>query len=160
MSEKAQILNEYAEWAYKSLEETIRELYEEEAMWRPAEESNNIEWILNHIARISNIALPRIVKGDPNYKPANWPDDYKDHHYGIDRYMADIAAGKKVALDGIGKLTNAQLEEEISMWGGKKKRKEGLFAYIGEIIHHRGQIAFIRGTVKRRKEKDPDFLKC
>jgi hypothetical protein len=61
-------------------------------------------------------------------------------------------------LDGIGKLTDAQLEEEISLWGGTKKRKVGLFAYLGEIVHHKGQIAYVRGTVKRFKVKDPNFL--
>ena len=66
--------------------------------------------------------------------------------------------GKRAALDGIGKLTDAQLEEEIPLWGGTKKRKIGLFAYIGEIIHHKGQILYIRGTVKRFKAKDPNFL--
>jgi hypothetical protein len=129
-------------------------------MWRPTEESNNIEWILNHLARISNVALPRVIRGDPNYTPAGWPNDYKEHQYGIDRYMADIAVGKRASMDGLAALSDSQLEEEIPLWGGTRKRKIGLFAYIGEIIHHRGQIAFIRGTVKRRKEKDPDFLRC
>jgi len=160
MSAKAQILREYAEWVFDSLNEAVKDLQPEEAEWKATEESNNILWILNHLARITNLSLPRIIKGDPNYKPTSWPDDYKDRNLTVQRYMEDIAAGRRTVLDGIGKLTDAQLEEEIPLWGGKRKRKVGLFAYIGELIHHRGQIAFIRGTIKRKKEKDPNFLAC
>ena len=159
MSEKAQILKEYAEYHLNSLDELLKGLEDDEANYKLTEESNSIEWIVNHLCRISNTALPRIIKGDPNYKPMGWPDDYKDQHYSLDKYMADLAAGKKTTLDGIAKLKDTQLEEEITLWGGTKKRKIGLFAYIGEVVHHKGQIAYIRGTVKRLKAADPDF-KC
>jgi len=158
LSAKAQILKEYAEYHFNALEETLKGLDEDEANYKPTDESNSVEWIVNHLCRISNTALPRIIKGDPNYKPFGWPDDYKEQHYSLDKYMADLAVGKRMTLDGIGKLTDAQLEEEITLWGGTKKRKVGLFAYIGEIVHHKGQIAYIRGTVKRFKAKDPGFL--
>jgi uncharacterized damage-inducible protein DinB len=159
LSAKAQILKEYAEYHFNSLEELLKGLESDEANYKLTEESNSIEWIVNHLCRISNTALPRILKGDPNYKPMGWPDDYKDQHYSLDKYMADLAAGKKASLDGIAKLTDAQLEQDIPLWGGTKKRKIGLFAYIGEIVHHKGQIAYIRGTVKRLKAADPEF-KC
>jgi len=159
LSAKAQILKEYAEYHYNSLEEQLKGLEMDEANYKLTEESNSIEWIVNHLCRISNTALPRIIKGDPNYKSLNWPDDYKEQHYSLDKYRADLAAGKKVTLDGIEKLTDAQLEEEIPLWGGTKKRKIGLFAYLGEVVHHKGQIAYIRGTVKRLKATDPNF-KC
>ncbi len=158
MSAKIQILKEYIEYQFNSLEEALKGLDEDEANYKPTDESNSIEWIVNHLCRISNTALPRIIKGDPNYKPIGWPDDYKEKHYSLDKYMADLAVGKKMILDCMGKLTDAQLEEEISLWGGTKKRKIGLFAYLGEIVHHKGQIAYVRGTVKRFKVKDPNFL--
>jgi len=159
MSAKAQILKEYAEYHYNSLEEQLKGLEMDEANYQMTEESNSIEWIINHLCRISNTFFPRIIKGDPNYKPLNWPDNYKDQHYSLDKYRADLASGKKVTLDGIASLTDTQLEEEIPLWGSTKKRKIGLFAYIGEVVHHKGQIAYIRGTVKRLKAADPTF-KC
>ena len=121
LSAKAQILKELAEYHFNSLEEALKDLDEKEAMYKPTEESNNIEWIVNHLCRISNTAIPRILKGDPNYKPTGWPDDYKDRHYSIAKYMEDLAMGKRAALDGIGKLTDAQLEEEIPLWGGTRR---------------------------------------
>ena len=44
------------------------------------------------------------------------------------------------------------MDAEIPMWGGTRQRKEGLFAYIGEVYHHKGQVAYIRGTYKRLNE--------
>jgi hypothetical protein len=153
LSAKAQILKEFTEYHFNALEEALKGLDNKEMNYKPTEESNNIEWIINHLCRISNTALPRILKGDPNYKPFGWPDDYKDQHYSLDKYMTDLASGKMVVLNDIGKLTDAQLEEEIPLWGSTKKRKVGLFAYIGEIVHHKGQIAYIRGTYKRINAK-------
>ena len=158
MSEKVSILKEYAEYIYEGLDGTLEGLTEKEAAWRPTEQSNSIEWTLNHLARISNLSLPRIIRGDPNYVPKGWPEDYKEKHYTVEKMMKDIASGKRVVLESLGRLTDADLEEEISLWGGKRKRKVGLFAYLGELIHHRGQIAYLRGTMKRLKEKDPKFL--
>jgi hypothetical protein len=57
-------------------------------------------------------------------------------------------------MKGIGKLTSEQLEEEIPLWRGTQKRKTGIFAYLGELVHHRGQIAYLKGTMKRLKEKE------
>jgi hypothetical protein len=151
MSEKASILKENIEYIYDRIGRTIEGLTEEEMKWKPTEASNNIEWILNHIARISNLSLPRIVKGDPDYTPKGWPDDYREKHHSIDEMAKDIEDGKKTVIETIGKLTAAQLEEEIPLWGSTRKRKIGLFAYIGELAHHNGQIAYIRGTIKRLK---------
>jgi uncharacterized damage-inducible protein DinB len=153
MSEKASILREQLEYVYNSLGRAVEGLGEEEYAWRPTEESNNIQWIMNHLSRITNLSLPRIISGDSNYAPKGWPEDYRDQNYSLEKVLKDIEAGKNKNLKDIGKLTNPQLEEDISLWGGTQKRKTGLFAYIGELIHHRGQIAYIRGTYKRLNEK-------
>jgi len=153
MSEKAAILKDQAEYIYERIGRTLEGVTEKEMKWKPTEVSNSIEWILNHMARLSNLSLPRIIKGDPEYKPADWPDDYRDTHHSLEKMMGDVEKGRKVVLEGIGKLTSAQLEEEIPLWGGTRKRKTGLFAYLGELVHHNGQIAYLRGTMKRLKEK-------
>ena len=159
MGDKSSILSEQLGYVIDSLDRHVENLGEKEYLYRLTPESNNIQWLLNHMSRIVNISIPRIVKGDSNYSPKGWPADYKDQAYGLEKMMKDIKAGRKAAVDGLGKLKDEQLEEEIPLWGGKQKRKTGVFAYIGEIYHHRGQLAFIRGTVKRLKEKDPNFLK-
>jgi uncharacterized damage-inducible protein DinB len=159
LSEKSEILKEYAEYIFESLQNTNKDLTEKEIDWRPVPESNNIRWILNHLARIANVSLPRIIKGDLEYVPEGWPEDYRDKTHTLEKMLSDIEKGKKAVVEGIGKLTSKDLEAEIPLWGGTRKRKTGLFAYLGELIHHRGQIAALRGDIKRRREKDPNFLK-
>ena len=60
--------------------------------------------------------------------------------------------GKEVSVKKLKRLSNEAMEEEIPLWGGTKLRKEGLFAYIGEVYHHKGQVTYIRGTHKRLNE--------
>ncbi|UCD44412.1 MAG: DinB family protein [Candidatus Bathyarchaeota archaeon] len=159
MSEKGEVLEEMAEFAFDSIASTCEGIDEKELDWRPVPESNNIRWILNHLARIANLSLPRIIKGDQSYTPEGWPEDYRDQTYTMEKMLADIDAGKKVVLKGLKKLTSEDLEAEIPLWRGTRKRKVGVYAYIGELINHKGQIAALKGNIKRRREKDPEFLK-
>ena len=48
-------------------------------------------------------------------------------------------------------LSDDELEEVIPLMAGPYPRKIGLYAYLGELFHHRGQIAFIRGTKHRQR---------
>jgi hypothetical protein len=159
MDKDISVLKRFAEYAFSSLERTCEGITETEADWKQIEESNDVRWILNHLSRITNISLPRIFKGDPDYLPEDWPSNYRDQHYSLEKLLEDIQNGKKVALDFMEKLNSESLSEDIPLWGGTRKREFGIFAYIGEIISHRGQIAAIKGNIKRRREKDSSFLK-
>jgi uncharacterized damage-inducible protein DinB len=158
MSEKGSILRDQAEYIFDSIEGTAEGITDVEAKWQPTEVSNSIAWTLNHMARIANISIPRILKGNQEYTPAGWPDDYRDQDYTVGKMLGDIKAAKAAVLEGLTGLTSEQLEEEIPLWRGTRKRKIGLFAYLGELVHHRGQIAYLKGTIGRLKEKDPNFL--
>ena len=152
------VLKRFAEFAFESLERTSKGLTNKEADWKPIEEANDVRWILNHLSRITNLSLPRIIKGDPDYNPEGWPDDYRDQKYTIEKLMSDIETGKKTVIKGLEDLSSEDLGVEIPLWGGTRKREFALFAYLGEIISHKGQIAAVRGNIKRRRDKDPGFL--
>ncbi len=154
MSEKGSILKDQAEYIFGSISRTVEGITEEDAKWKPTDESNSVAWTLNHMSRIANVSIPRIIKGDKEYTPADWPEDYRDQDYTVEKMLKDLDAAKGVVMKGIGKLTSEQLEEEIPLWGGTKKRKTGIFAYLGELVHHKGQIAYLKGTQKRLKEKE------
>ena len=153
MSEQASIIQENAEFLFTRLQKTIEGLTEEEAKWKPTPESNNIVWQLNHLSRIINLNMPRLIKDNHDWTPQDWPSSYKDTIYDVHRLIKDIEKGKKLALSELGELSNAQLEKDTSYWGGTRKHKEGLFAYLAEIAHHKGQIAYIRGTYARKQGK-------
>jgi len=152
MNEKASILVEQLEWIVSRVESSCNDLSDEEYKWKPTEVSTSVQWQLNHISRIINVALPRLIKGVTEYTPEGWPEDYRDQDYPVDKLLADIKKGKEVSIKKLNKVSNEAMDEEIPLWGGTRLRKEGLFAYIGEIYHHRGQITYIRGTYKRLNE--------
>jgi len=52
--------------------------------------------------------------------------------------MGDIDNVKEKVLGGIAALSDEQLEEVLPMMSGPYPRKIGLFAYVGELFHHRG----------------------
>jgi hypothetical protein len=64
-----------------------------------------------------NVSIPRIVKADPNWSPKGWPADYKDQAYGLEKMMKDIKAGKKAAVEGLGKLKDEQQKTILSSCG-------------------------------------------
>jgi uncharacterized damage-inducible protein DinB len=158
MSERVNLLKEYSKFVFESLGETTKGLTEKEIDWRPVPESNNIRWILNHLARISNVSLQRIIKGSQEYMPKGWPADYADKTHPLETMIADIEKGGKAVLKGLGGLTSEDLDADIPLWRGTRKRQFALFAYLSELVHHRGQIAMLRGDIKRRREKEPNFL--
>jgi hypothetical protein len=149
MSEQATIIQENAAFLFTRLQKTIEGLTQEESEWKPTPESNNIVWQLNHLSRIINLNMPRLIKEDKDWSPKNWDSNYKEAVIEIKKLIQDIDHGKLTVLPELGDLSKAQLEKETKYWGGTRKHKEGLFAYLAEIAHHKGQIAYIRATYAR-----------
>lgn len=159
MSEQACFFKALADCAFDRLDRAAKELTENEIDWRPMDEANSIRWILTHISRICNVTFPRVLKGDPDYTPKDWPDDYTGNiSYSLKRIMGDIDNGKSSLISGLVKLTSADLKAEIPLWGGTRTRSFALMTYISEIIHHTGQIAYLKGAIGRRRETDKSFL--
>ncbi len=153
MSEQASIIQENAEFLFTRLLKTVEGLSEDEAKWKPTLESNNIEWQLNHLSRITNLSIPRLIKDNHEWTPKYWTSNYKESVHDIQRLVKDIEKGKRLVVLELGELSKAQLEKDTKYWGGTRKKKEGIFAYLAEIAHHKGQIAYIRGTYARLQGK-------
>jgi uncharacterized damage-inducible protein DinB len=158
MDKDVAVLKRFAEYAFEYLERTCQDLTEEEAEWRPVEEANNTRWILNHISRITNISLPRTLKKDSDYTPSGWPENYREETYSVEELLRDINGARATVDEAFDVITSQDLAEEIPGRRGPRKLELALFTYINEIISHKGQIAAIRGNIKRRREKDPEFL--
>jgi hypothetical protein len=148
-----QILKEHIEYVFELYERTIKGVKEEELDWRPVKEANNIREILTHLSRICNVSIPSRVKGNPNYIPKNWSDNYEKQYHSLNKLITDIQNGRKAVLNGLDKLSQSDMETEIPLWGGMRKRKVGLFSHLSEIAHHKGQIAYIRGIRRRQETK-------
>ncbi len=159
LSEKIEALKSFANTAFGRFDASMKDLKEAEIEWRPDEEANNVRWILTHLSNQWNVGFQRTFRGDNGYKPAGWPDDYvggKTITYA--KLMADLAKGREGVLDGLNKLKPADLAVEVQAPSGMVKRYDRLLRQISEIIHHEGQIAYIRGVIARRAKKDSRFL--
>jgi len=158
MSGKVSLMKKFAEIAFERFDEAIKNISKEEANWQPMEEANSIRWILKHLSQQWNVGIPRILKGDPEFKPEDWPEDYVGMSYSFEKLMDDLKKGKNAVLKGLEELSLAELETEIPLWGGTRKREYGLLIYLSEIYHHEGQIAYLRGAITRRRQTDEHFL--
>lgn len=160
MYEKVEFVKTFAEIAFERFDLMTKDLSKEEIDWRPMEETNSIRWILTHLSQQWNVAIPRILKGDPEYKPEEWPEDFVDKKsYSLEEIMNDLKKGRNIVLNGLEKLTPAELEaESIPLWKGTRKRQFYLLIYLTEIFHHCGQIAYLRGAIERRKQTDEHFM--
>ncbi len=159
MSEKIETLKAFANTAYGRYEMTMKDLKEAEIDWKPTEEANNIRWILSHLSQQWNVGFQRTFRGDNGYKPAGWPDDYVGSKtITFAKLSADLAKGKAGVLEGLGKLTAADLAAEVQSPSGPVKRYDRLLRQLSEVMHHEGQIAYIRGAIGRKRQKDAKFL--
>jgi len=158
MSEKKEMLKLVAENAMGRCDRAFKDLTEKEIEWRPVPESNNIKWILIHLSQQWNVGIPRMIKANPNYKPAGWPDDYANSNPTLQMVMSDLERGKAAVLSGIDSLSPADLDAEIDLGRGKRKRLTMILTYLLEAVHHEGQVAALRGDITRRREKDKTFL--
>ena len=159
MSEKTESLRAFATLAFGRFDSTMKDLKESEIDWKPVEEANNIRWILTHLSQQWNVGFQRTFKGDNNYKPAGWPDDYVGNKsVTFARLLADMAKGRAAVLEGLGRLSAADLLVEVQSPSGPVKRYDRLMRQISETFHHEGQIAYIRGAIGRRRQTDSRFL--
>ena len=159
MSDKVELIKTLSEMAFEKFDRAMKNLSEKEIDWRPMEETNSLRWILTHLSQQWNVGIPRIFKGDPDYKPKDWPEDYVDNRsYPLKKLKSEMETGRNNIMRGLEGLTPAELQTEIPLWGGIRKRQYGLLIYLSEIFHHVGQITYIRGAIGRRRQTDEHFL--
>jgi len=159
MTEKVELIRSFAELAFQRFDHAVKDISEKEIEWQPVELGNSIRWILTHLSQQWNVGIPRIFKGDPEYKPKAWPEDYVGNRaYSSERILNDIESGRGTVMNSLRQLTSAELEAEISLWGQTRRRQFGLLIYLSEIFHHVGQIAYLRGVINRRRQREEHFL--
>ena len=141
------VLDDFADYIFNRLENLIDGLGDEEMHWKSVKESNSIYWILTHTTRIAYILIPQVLNG--TYNPAGWDDDYEQKRHSLEELRIDLQKGREMVVDGIKNLSTEQLESEIEIWGRKRPLKEPLFVLLGELLHHHGQMAMLRGIYKR-----------
>jgi uncharacterized damage-inducible protein DinB len=152
MSEKIETMKAFAQVGFNRLDQAVKDLTEEQLDWKSCSEANTIRWNLTHLASEMFVFVPKIIKGDKEYKPEGWPDDYVGNEsYSLEKIRGDLEKGKVKLLKKLGNLTEEVLAEEMDWFLGKQSKQAYLMIAISEILHHEGQIAAILGVEKRMK---------
>ncbi len=150
MSDKIEMMKAFAQVGFDRLDRATKDLTEEQLDWKSCPEANTIRWNLTHLASEMFVFVPKIIKGDKEYKPEGWPEDYVGNEsYSLEKIMGDIEKGKAKFMKKLDNLTEEVLAEEMDWFYGKKPKQAYLTLAISEILHHEGQIAAILGVEKR-----------
>lgn len=141
------LLTDFAEYNFKRVTQTADEITPEMLDWKPVEEANSIHWILTHSTKIAYLLIPQVITG--TYNPDGWDDDYEEQEHSLEELRRDLAEARERVLSLLGELDEEQLNEEIMIWSSLRPLKQPIFALLGELMHHNGQIAMLRGIKKR-----------
>lgn len=141
------VLTDFAGYIFERVTQTANEITPDIMDWKPVNEANSIYWILVHMTRIAYLLIPQLLTG--TYNPEGWDDDYEQQKHSLTELKEDIGKARVRVLSLLGELDEAQLDEKIMIWGSMRPLKEPMFVLLGELLHHNGQIAMLRGINKR-----------
>lgn len=156
-------LNEYLDSLYKSIDGlTKNELY-----WQPSLESNNIIYLVWHMARVEDNWINQIIGGNKTvWSLNNWSKklNIKENDYGKGYIKEDISNLPDMNISDILKFYKQQREQSLIVieeladedLNKNYKRITGEFKkgywILGHVLveesQHLGQIAYIRGIIK------------
>lgn len=140
-------LADFADYIFNRINNTLDGINDKELNWKPIKESNNIQWILVHTTRIASILIPQVIDG--TYNPKGWDDDYQKRQHSLQELKYDLSRARNEVVSKIRNLDEKELSKEIMIWGSMRHLKEPVFALLGELLHHNGQMAMLRGIYKR-----------
>jgi uncharacterized damage-inducible protein DinB len=152
VSQKIETIKAFAMLGFDRLDRVTKDLTEEQLDWKSCKEANTIRWIMTHLSSELHTFIPKIIKGDKDYMPKGWPEDYVGNKsYSLKKIKDDIKDGKEKFVKTLDSLTEADLEEPLDWFYGKQPKQMYLMLAVSEILHHEGQIAAILGVEKRMK---------
>tara|TARA_B110000263_G_scaffold248333_1_gene262989 strand:- start:45 stop:560 length:516 start_codon:yes stop_codon:yes gene_type:complete len=156
-------LNEYLESLYK----VLKGLNTNELKWQPSLESNNIIYLVWHMARVEDNWINQIVGGNKTvWVLNNWSKKLgiKENDYGKGYDKEDILnlpemdikdvikfykEQREQSLNVIDKLKDEDLNKDYKRLTGEVKKGYWILGHVlVEESQHLGQIAYIRGMIK------------
>ncbi|MHA2428992.1 MAG: DinB family protein [Candidatus Hermodarchaeia archaeon] len=150
MSDRIETIKSFIELGFKRLGMVTENLKEEQLDWKYCPQANNVRWLLTHLSNELHVYIPKILKGDKDYYPEGWPEDYTGNTgYSLEKIRGDLEEGKKKLLKSLEETADEALDEEMDWFWGKLPKLSYLNLMVSEILHHEGQIAAILGVEKR-----------
>ena len=155
--------NEYLDSLYKALDG----LNKNELKWQPSLESNNIIYLVWHMARVEDNWINQIIGGNKTvWSLNNWSKklNIEENDYGKGYLKEDISDLPDMNINDVLKFYKQQRDQSISiinelsdedlnrdykrLTGELKKGYWILGHVLVEESQHLGQIAYIRGMIR------------
>ena len=150
MSDRIETIKSFVELGFTRLDMVTKDLKEEQLDWKYCPQANTARWLLTHLSNELYVYIPKILKGDKDYYPEGWPEDYTGNAgYSLEKILGDLEEGKKKLIKSLEETTDEKLDKEMEWFWGKLPRLSYLNLMVSEILHHGGQIAAILGVEKR-----------
>jgi len=167
-------MNEFKKAIISGLDEYLQALYKaidglsnNELKWQPSLESNNIIYLIWHMARVEDNWINQVIGANQNvWKKNGWdkkfPFDEDDYGKGYknqdlanlpnmdkDLLMKFYEEQRSESLNVIDKLKNEDLNKDYKRLTGELKKGYWILGHVlVEESQHLGQIAYIRGMIK------------
>jgi uncharacterized damage-inducible protein DinB len=146
---KMSSIKEFTQVGFNRLNNTTKDLSEEQLDWKSCSEANTIRNILGHLIGEWYGFIPKILAGDKDLEVKGYSGT---EGKSLEQIMSDLAEGQKHLLAELDKVKDEDLTKEMDWFRGKQPVGSYLMLGVSEILHHEGQIAAIRGVENRIKD--------
>lgn len=156
MDEAIQLAVEMSETTWSAFKSELKDLTPDEINWRPLPQANNIALLIKHLRVVEELFLAQLEQGEQSpYKdatsvrqltgsvPLNYEQNLKEFEELHTRFLNHL---KQTTLADLKRRTF------VTPFGPGARPANGLlFAEIGHLTLHRGQIRTIRNLYRRTR---------
>ena len=141
-------IKEFTKVGFNRLNNTTKDLTEEQLDWKSCSEANTIRNILGHLIGEWYGFIPKTLAGDKDLEVEGYSGA---EGKSLEQIISDLAEGQNHLLTELDKVNEEDLTKEMDWFMGKLPVVSYLMLGVSEILHHEGQIAAIRGVENRIK---------
>ena len=145
---KVDNIKHFAGMSLNRLDNTTKNLSEEQLDWKSCSEANTVRNILGHLVGEWYGFIPKIAAGSKDAEVEGYAGT---EGKSLKQIKADYEAGKGNLMKTLDGISDEDLAKEMEWFMGKQSTANYLMLGVSEILHHEGQIAAILGVEKRIK---------
>ena len=145
---KVDTIKHFAGMSLNRLDNTTKNLSEEQLDWKSCSEANTVRNILGHLVGEWYGFIPKIAAGSKDAEVEGYAGT---EGKSLEQIKADYEAGKANLMKTLDGISDEALAKEMEWFMGKQSTANYLMLGVSEILHHEGQIAAILGVEKRIK---------
>ncbi len=145
---KVEGIKHFAGMSLNRLDNSTKNLTEEQLDWKSCSEANTIRNIMGHLIGEWYGFIPKIASGDKDTEVAGYAGA---EGKSLEEIKTDYEAGKANLMKTLDGISDEDLAKEMDWFMGKQSLANYLMLGVSEILHHEGQISAVLGVEKRIK---------